>query len=115
MSAFASLVVAAIAWVAVHIGIAGTSVRAAIVSRIGEGPFRGLFVIASFALLYWLGTAYGAAGPVEQLWVAPRWLVVAGMWLLLPAVLLLVCAVSLPGVTSLNASLATNSEWLAHA
>ena len=102
MSAFASLVVAAIAWVAVHIGIAGTSVRAAIVSRIGEGPFRGLFVVASFALLYWLGTAYGAAGPVEQLWVAPRWLVVAGMWLLLPAVLLLVCALSQPNPTSVR-------------
>ena len=66
MTAFASLVTAAIAWVAVHIGIAGTSVRAAIVSRIGEGPFRGLFVVASFALLYWLGTAYGAAGPVSR-------------------------------------------------
>ena len=102
MTAFASLLAAAIAWVAVHIGIAGTAVREAIVARIGTGPFRGLFVVASFALLYWLGTSYGAAGPVRQLWIAPRWLVVAGMWLLLPAVLLLVCSVSQPNPTSVR-------------
>ena len=102
MTAFASLRAAAIAWVAVHIGIAGTAVREAIVSRIGTGPFRGLFVVASFALLYWLGTSYGAAGPVRQLWIAPRWLVVAGMWLLLPAVVLLVCSVSQPNPTSVR-------------
>lgn len=102
MTAFVSLLAAAIAWVAVHIGIAGTAVREAIVARIGTGPFRGLFVVASFALLYWLGTSYGAAGPVRQLWIAPRWLVVAGMWLLLPAVLLLVCSVSQPNPTSVR-------------
>ena len=102
MTAFASLLLAAVAWVAVHIGIAGTRVRDAIVARIGTGPFRGLFVVASFALLYWLGTAYGAAGPVRQLWVVPRGLVVAGMWLLLPAVLLLVCSVSQPNPTSVR-------------
>ncbi len=102
MTTFASLVVAAIAWVAVHIGVAGTAVRGAIVSRIGEKAFRGLFVVLSLALLYWLGTAYGAAGPVRQLWIAPRWLVVAGMWLLLPATLLLVCAVSQPNPTSIS-------------
>ena len=102
MTAFASLLAAAIAWVAVHIGIAGTAVREAIVSRIGTGPFRGLFVVASFTLLYWLGTSYGAAGPVRQLWIAPRWLVVAGMWLLLPAVVLLVCSVSQPNPTSVR-------------
>ncbi len=110
MSAFASLIAAAIAWVAVHIGIAGTAVRGAIVSKIGEGPFRGVFVIASFALLYWLGTAYGNAGPVRLLWIAPRWLVVAGMWLLLPAVLLLVCAVSQPNPTSVRGEGALDRE-----
>ncbi len=110
MSAFASLVLAAVAWVAVHIGVAGTAVRGAIVSRIGEKAFRGVFVLASFALLYWLGTAYGAAGPVRQLWVAPRWLVVAGMWLLLPAVLLLVCAISQPNPTSVRGERALARE-----
>ena len=110
MTAFESLLAAAIAWVAVHIGIAGTAARQAIVSRIGEGPFRGVFVVVSLALLYWLGTAYGAAGPVRVLWQAPRWLVVAGMWLLLPAVLLLVCAVSQPNPTSVRGKRALELE-----
>jgi uncharacterized membrane protein len=110
MTAFASLLAAAIAWVAAHIGIAGTGARQAIVSRIGEGPFRGVFVVVSLALLYWLGTAYGAAGPVRVLWQAPRWLVVAGMWLLLPAVLLLVCAVSQPNPTSVRSKRALELE-----
>ena len=79
MSPFASLLAAAIAWVAFHIGVAGTGLRQTIVSRIGAGPFRGLFALVSLALLYWLGTAYGAAGPLALLWQAPRWLVVAGM------------------------------------
>ena len=110
MSAFASLVAAAVAWVVFHIGVSGTGLRDAIVSRIGEGPFRGLFVVASFALLYWLGTAYGAAGPLEVFWQAPRWLVVLGMWLLLPATLLLVCSLSQPNPTSVRGKRALEAE-----
>jgi uncharacterized membrane protein len=100
MTAFASLLTAAVLWVAVHIGVAGTRVRDALVARIGEGPFRGLFVVASFALLGWLAWSYGHAGPVRMLWVAPRWLAVLMMLLMLPALLLFVCSVSAPNPTS---------------
>lgn len=100
--AFASLLAAAIAWVVLHIGVAGTGVRGAIVARIGQGAFRGLFVVASFVLLGWLIHAYNVAGPVQQLWIAPRWLVVALMLLMLPALLLLVCSVSMPNPTSVR-------------
>ena len=110
MTAFESLLVAAIAWVAVHIGIAGTGVRQAIVARIGERAFRGVFVLVSFALLYWLGSAYGASGPVRVLWHAQHALVVAGMWLLLPAVVLLVCSVSQPNPTSVRGKRALELE-----
>jgi uncharacterized membrane protein len=102
MTAFTSLVLAAVAWVAMHIGIAGTALRGAIVARIGQGAFRGLFVLASFAVLGWLIYAYNAAGPVAQLWVAPRWLVVALMLLMLPAMLLFVCSVTMPNPTSVR-------------
>ena len=110
MSPSASLAAAAIAWVAFHIGVSGTGLRRVLVSRIGEGPFRGLFVLASIALLYWLGTAYGSAGPIALLWQAPRWLVVAGMWLLLPATLLLVCSLSQPNPTSVRGKRALEAE-----
>jgi uncharacterized membrane protein len=110
MSPSASLAAAAIAWVAFHIGVSGTGLRRVLVSRIGEGPFRGLFVLASIALLFWLGTAYGSAGPIALLWQAPRWLVVAGMWLLLPATLLLVCSLSQPNPTSVRGKRALEAE-----
>jgi uncharacterized membrane protein len=94
--AFVSLIAAAFAWVAVHIGVAGTGVRDRIVARTGEGPF----VLASIAILGWLGWSFGAAGPVQLLWQAPRWLAVLMMLLMLPALLLFVGAVSTPNPTS---------------
>ena len=39
----ALLIVAALVWVGVHVGIAGTRLRDAVVAKIGEGRFRGLF------------------------------------------------------------------------
>jgi uncharacterized membrane protein len=97
---FASLLTAAVLWVAVHIGVAGTRLRDAIVARIGQGPFRGLFVVASFVLLGWLAWSFGHAGPVRVLWVAPRWLAVLMMLLMLPALVLFVCSVTTPNPTS---------------
>lgn len=107
--AFDLLVAAAAAWIAMHIGVAGTAVRGAIVARIGQGAFRGLFVLASFGLLGWLIHAYNAAGPVAQLWIAPRWLVVALMLLMLPALLLFVCSVTMPNPTSVRAGRALDA------
>ena len=99
-AAFVSLLTAAVLWVAVHIGIAGTRVRDGIVARIGEGPFRGLFVVASFVLLGWLAWSYGRAGPVRVFWMVPQWLAVLMMVLMLPALLLFVCSVTTPNPTS---------------
>jgi uncharacterized membrane protein len=93
-ASFASLLTAAVLWVAIHIGVAGTRLRDRIVARIGEGPFRGAFVVVSFVLLGWLAWSFGAAGPVRMLWVAPQWLVVLMMLLMLPALLLFVGSVT---------------------
>lgn len=100
--AFTSLLAAAIAWVAVHIGVSGTRLRDVIVGGIGEKAFRGLFTVASIALLVWLSRAYGNAGPVRVLWVAPQWLAVTMMVLMLPALLLFVCAVTMPNPTMMR-------------
>jgi len=97
-----SLVAAAIVWVAVHIGVAGTRLRDRLVARIGEGPFRGLFVLASFAILGWLGWSFAAAGPVLGMWIAPRWLTVLMMLLMLPALVLFVGSLSTPNPTSVT-------------
>jgi uncharacterized membrane protein len=68
---------AALLWIAVHIGIAGSRLRCMIVCRIGEGPFRGLFSVLSIITIVLLILAYGRA-PSEPLWYAPVWL----RWLL---------------------------------
>ena len=106
---FVSLVAAAIVWVAVHIGVSGTRLRDGIVARIGEAPFRGLFVLASLGILAWLGWSFGAAGPVRLLWHAPRWLGVLMMLLLLPALLLLVGSLSAPNPTSVTGARALDA------
>jgi uncharacterized membrane protein len=87
------LIIAALVWIAVHLGLAGTKLRDAVVQRIGEAPFRGGFSLLSIVSLVFLVRAWQAA-PSNLLWVAPEWL----RWLLvlamLPAFVLFVASVS---------------------
>ncbi len=71
------LLLAAILWVAVHVGLAGTRLRATIAGRLGDNGFRGLFSVLSVASIVFLVIAYNAA-PTRLLWFAPTWL----LWLL---------------------------------
>src|SRR5690606_2546241 len=90
-----TLVLAALAWLAIHFGIAGTRLRGAIVARIGEGPFRGLFSAASLAALWFLAVGYRAA-PTTPLWTAPPWLRWILVLAMLPAFVLFVAALVTP-------------------
>ena len=64
-----ALLLAAILFVASHLGLSSTALRPAIVQRIGERGFLGLYSLLSIVLLVWTGFAYGAASNVE-LWIA---------------------------------------------
>jgi len=55
------LIVAAAVFLALHLLIAGTRLRDAIVGAIGEGPYTGLFSLASAGGLVWLVISYNAA------------------------------------------------------
>jgi uncharacterized membrane protein len=55
------LVVAAAVFLLIHLAISGTRVRDGITGAIGEGPYMGLFSLASVAVLLWLGLAYAHA------------------------------------------------------
>ncbi len=68
-----ALVLAALLWMGVHIGIAGTGLRAALVARLGEAGFRIAFSIASVASITLLVMAWRAA-PTTLLWHIPAWL-----------------------------------------
>ncbi len=41
-----ALAAAALAWVGVHVGVAGTPLRGAIAGRVGDKAFRALFSVA---------------------------------------------------------------------
>src|SRR6185312_5953726 len=48
-------------FMAIHFLISGTPVREGITKRIGEGPYMGLFSLASIAALVWLILAFVGA------------------------------------------------------
>jgi uncharacterized membrane protein len=55
------LVVAAAVFLLIHLAISGTRVRDAVAGAIGEGPYMGLFSLASLACLVWMAIAYAQA------------------------------------------------------
>jgi uncharacterized membrane protein len=57
----ANLIAAATFFVLIHLLISGTRVRDALTGRIGQGPYMGLFSLASLAGLAWLIYAFGSA------------------------------------------------------
>jgi uncharacterized membrane protein len=68
-----------------HVFVTMRDHRAAVVARIGEWPYRGLFSLFSILGILLIGygfAAYRAAGPI-MLWYPPSWtrhIVVALMW-----------------------------------
>lgn len=55
------LIAAAAVFIGLHLLIAGTRLRDAIVGAIGEGPYMGLFSLASAGGIVWLALSYNAA------------------------------------------------------
>jgi uncharacterized membrane protein len=86
-----NLILAAVLWLGLHIGVAGSALRGVLAGRLGEQGFRGLFSAASIAAFGFLVYAYLHA-PRSTLWYAPRelrWLLAA---LMLPALYLLLAS-----------------------
>jgi uncharacterized membrane protein len=95
------LIVAALVWIGVHIGIAGTRLRDGLVGRLGDLGFRGMFAAVSIAAIVFLVMAWRGSS-TEPLWFAPswlRWLLVAAM---LVAFLLFVASVGAPNPTMIG-------------
>lgn len=71
MDQLTTLGLAALAWVALHRGIAGSRLRFWLVDRLGEGAYRALFSTLSVLALGVLIWAYRRA-PCAPLWITPR-------------------------------------------
>ncbi len=79
---FALLILAALAWGAIHIGIAGTALRGRFVAVLGEGKFTLVFSLLSFVSIFLMVMAWRRV-ETTQLWFAGaelRWLLAALMW-----------------------------------
>ncbi|MCA8928639.1 MAG: NnrU family protein [Alphaproteobacteria bacterium] len=72
----ASLIVATLGFIAIHLFVSGTRLRDRLVGRLGEGAYTGLFSAASLALIVWMAMSYGPALTADGnafLWRAPGW------------------------------------------
>ncbi len=70
MNPTTQLLVATIVFLATHF-VSSTPLRAALVARIGERPYLGLYVLVSFLTIGWMIFAYNRA-PLEPLWPGLR-------------------------------------------
>jgi uncharacterized membrane protein len=93
------------AFVLLHIGVSATGLRGLLVRRIGEGPFRGLFALASAGALAWMIWAYAQmrADPFDglnaALWAPPAWGRYAAQALMIISFLFVVVGLTTPGPT----------------
>src|SRR2546430_187051 len=62
-----NLVAASAYFLLIHFGVSGTRLRDTLVLRLGEGPYRGAFALASLIGLVWMIYGYRHA-PTVALW-----------------------------------------------
>lgn len=107
-SEFAELVAAAAAFVGSHFALSHP-LRGALVRRLGEGAFAGLYSLVALAAFVWLALAFRAAAPTAPLWDG----LASGPWIA-ATLLMLAASVMLVGSFLGNPALSTpNSAALA--
>ena len=62
-----NLITASAYFLLIHFGVSGTRLRDGLVTRLGAGPYRGAFALASLVGLVWMSYAYKHA-PTVELW-----------------------------------------------
>lgn len=62
-----NLIVASAYFLLIHFGVSGTRLRDGLVARLGAGPYRGAFALASLIGLVWMSYAFRHA-PAVELW-----------------------------------------------
>lgn len=93
-----ALVLASALFVGIHVAIAGTRLRDALVAALGERGYLGGFSLLSIGALTWMIMSYAAA-PRAPLWITPGWLRDLAMLGVLAAVVLAVIGLITPSPT----------------
>ncbi len=94
-----SLVLAALFFGGIHLGIAGTRLRDRIVGAIGTRAYLAAFSLASIAGLAWLIAAYDHA-PYAPTWGPLEWWKPVAILLMLPSAFLVVVGLTTPNPTA---------------
>ncbi len=93
------LILAAMIWLIIHIGVSGTHAREVLVGRWGQPRFMGYYSGASVVSIVLLVIAYRASGS-PTLWVPWHWLQYLCIAAMLPAAILFVGSVAGPNPTA---------------
>jgi uncharacterized membrane protein len=99
MDIMASLVLAALFFAGIHLGISGTRLRDRAVGALGAAGYRIAFSLATVAGLVWMVVAYREA-PYIGTWVAPEWWKPVAIVAMLPAFVLAVIGLTTPNPTA---------------
>jgi uncharacterized membrane protein len=99
---FERLALAAFAWVAIHVFIAGSELRWWLVQRVGQRAFAAFFSLLSLGALLFLIDAYRKA-PFYPLWFSPRVIHFLPLLVMPLSLTLLVGAFSVPNPTAVGA------------
>ncbi len=95
------LVLGAICFAGIHLGVASTTLRDRAIAALDEGAYRAVFSIVSLAAIVWLVIAYKDA-PYVVTWGILEWWKPIAMILMLPAVLLAVIGLTTPNPASVG-------------
>lgn len=99
------LLAAAVGFVLLHLLVSGTQVRDALTGAIGQGPYMGLFSLASLALIVAVSWGFGIArtDPANTVyWSAAPAMKIVQLGLMLVAMLLIVPGLTTPNPTSVR-------------
>jgi uncharacterized membrane protein len=90
----AVLVVGLVAFIGAHVFVSLRGPRAAVIARIGEGPYKGLMSLVSLAGLILVGYGFGQyrADGWINVWSPPRWTYYVTQLLMWPASIFVVAA-----------------------
>jgi uncharacterized membrane protein len=96
------LLIAAALWIATHLGISSTGLRARAVSMIGEGAYLGAYSLLAVATLTFLILAWADAPRDIWLWYPAAWQTWVALLLMPLAFMLLVAGLLGPNPTSVG-------------
>ena len=104
-----SLALAAAFFIAIHLGVSGTSLRDRLVAAAGMRPYMVGYSLLSVAGMAWLVSSYASAAYVG-VWDAPQGWKPVAIALMLPAFLLVVIGLTTPNPTAVGQEAAAQRD-----